>query len=234
MPITLPRSNGFESDAQRPRRRLRLGGAQHRANNRHASRAGSHDRRRIARRNAADTDHGHTFRRQARQRRETLWAQRRTGVGLRGCGEAGPDTPIIGRGRGARRLVRRPDGKTQQKAGGQTGAEGVERRIVPAEVRPGSSGGQGDVHAVVDEHGHRQRGDQRPGQLQNLGRRAIFPPHLHHRGATGYRGAADGHRIPPLEQNGIRDHHQAQLIGKSHDQDPARPAWSDHGDRQHQ
>jgi len=132
------------------------------------------------------------------------------------------------------RLLRRPDGEAEQKPGGQIWAEGVQGRIIPAEVRAGGARGERDIHAVVDQYGNRKGGDQGTGQLQNFGWRAIFPTDLNYCRATGYRAAADGNRIPPLEQDGIRDHHQAQLIGECHDQDPARPAWSDHGGRQYE
>ncbi len=113
-------------------------------------------------------------------------------------------------------------------------AQSVEGWVIPAEVGPGGASGERNIHTVIDQDRNRQGVYQRAGQLQNLGRHAIFPADLNHRRAALHRGATDRDRIPPLEENGIGDHHQAQLIGKRHDQDPARPAWSDHGDRQYE
>ena len=114
--------------------------------------------------------------------------------------------------------------------------EGVEGWVVPSEVCTGRAGGERDVYAVVDEDGNGKGCDERAGQLDHLGGRAIFPPDLNHRStaAAGDRAEADSHRIPPLEQDGIGDHHQAQLIGERHEQDPARPARSHHRGREHE
>ena len=113
------------------------------------------------------------------------------------------------------------------------GPQRLEGQVIPAQVRTCGAGGQRDIHAIVDQDGNGQDGHERAGQLQDFRRRAIFPADLNHRRAPRDRGATHSHGIPPLEQDGIRDHHQAQLIGKRHDQDPARPAWCDHGDREH-
>ena len=113
-------------------------------------------------------------------------------------------------------------------------AHRLEGQIVPTQVGSRGPRGQGNVDAIIDQHGDRESGDQRVGQLQNLRRHAIFPAHLHHGRAPGYGLAQDLHGIPPLEQDGIRDHHQAQLIGKRHDQDPARATRSDDRDRKYE
>ena len=91
-----------------------------------------------------------------------------------------------------------------------------------------------DVCAVIHEHGNRKGGHQHAGQLQDFRRRAIFPSDLNQCCAALGGGTADGHRIAPLEQDGIGDHHQTQLIGKRHDQDPARSAGSDHRHREYE
>jgi len=96
------------------------------------------------------------------------------------------------------------------------------------------AGRQGDIGAVIHEDGGRKGVDQRPRQLQDVGRCAIFPPDLYHRGAALHRGATHSHGIPPLEQIGIRDHHQAQLIDERHDQSPARAPRRNDRDRKYE
>jgi len=97
-------------------------------------------------------------------------------------------------------------------------------------MRAGGRRGERDVHAVVDDHGHRQGGDERTGERQDFSRRRVLPADLDDRGTrpTSDGFCTDGDRIPPGEQHRIGDHHQAQLIGESHDQDPAWPARRDH------
>jgi len=156
-------------NAHRPCSGLRVPRAQHGANDGDAGGTGAHDGRRIRRRDAPDPDDGDTLGRVSSQRREALGTERRPGVALRGCCKAGTDTPVIGRKGGrALGLLGRADGDAEQKAGGKVPAQRRERGVVPTEVRARGAGGEGDVGAIIDEHGNRQGRNQCAGQLQNF------------------------------------------------------------------
>jgi len=154
---------------QRPRSGLRVRRAQHRADNGNTHGTGPNDARRIGRRNAADTDDRDALGRAPGQRRESIGTQRRSSVALRGRREAGTDAPVVG-GKRCRPLglLGRADGDAEQEAGGKVPAQGGERDVVPTQVCARGTSGEGNVGAIIDEHGNRKGRNQCAGQLQNF------------------------------------------------------------------
>ncbi len=141
----------------------------HGANDGDAGGTGAHDGRRVRRRDAPDPDDRDTLGRAPGQRREALGTERRPSVALRGCCKAGTDTPVIGsKGGRAPGLLGRADGDAEQEPGGKVPAQRRERDVVPTEVRARGAGGEGDVGAIIDEHGNRKGRNQCAGQLQNV------------------------------------------------------------------
>ena len=66
-------------------------------------------------------------------------------------------------------------------------------------MRAGGSGCERHIDAIVHEHGHRQRSDEGPGEVQHIGGSAVLPAHLDHGGPASGRLTAYLHGIAPLE-----------------------------------
>jgi hypothetical protein len=90
------------------------------------------------------------------------------------------------------------------------GPQRVERHVVLTEVRAGRPGGQRHVHAIVDDHGHRERPHERAGEGGDLGGGHALGADLDDRRATLHRPLAHRDGVASLEQRGIGDHHETQ------------------------
>jgi hypothetical protein len=79
-------------------------------------------------------------------------------------------------------------------------------------VAPGSSRGERDVEAIVDENRDWQGRHEALDQREQLTRPGSLVPHLNCRGPALDRGATHADRIPAGEKRRIGDHEQPKYI----------------------